>query len=124
MPPAWVARHEISRPLVVAGSRTPATATLARAGDEPELDAHGARRARRSRCVVEAAIGAPQCAPQHHDETASGTRFAPDADVRGGRARDAEQQCDEGDHAGRLARAQGGVCDLVKNSFLFGSFLM
>jgi hypothetical protein len=26
---------------------------------------------------VEAAIGAPQRAPQHHEEIASGTRFAP-----------------------------------------------
>jgi hypothetical protein len=26
---------------------------------------------------VEAAIGAPQRAPQHHEEMASGTRFAP-----------------------------------------------
>ena len=76
MPPAWVARHVISRPLAVAGCRTPATATLTRVGTNP----NSTRTVEPRETVavrVEAAIGAPQCAPQHHDEIASGTRFAP-----------------------------------------------
>jgi len=86
MPPAWVAGQAISRPLVVAGSRTPATATLARLGTNP----NSTRTVPPRETVavrVEAAIGAPQCAPQHHDEIASGTRFAPTLTyAAGGRA--------------------------------------
>jgi ferric-dicitrate binding protein FerR (iron transport regulator) len=76
IPPARVARHVISRPLVVACSRTPVTATRTRVG----VNFNSTRTVLPRETVavrVDAAIGAPQCAPQHHEETASGTRLAP-----------------------------------------------
>ncbi len=76
IPPARVARHVISRPLVAARSRTPATATRTRVG--ANFSSMRTVLPRETVAVrVEAAIGAPQWAPQHHEEIASGTRFAP-----------------------------------------------
>jgi hypothetical protein len=76
IPPWRVARHVISRPLVSARTWTPATAIRTRVGRKfNSMRTVVPREAVAVR--VEAEIGAPQRAPQHHEEMASGTRFAP-----------------------------------------------
>jgi hypothetical protein len=77
IPPARAARQVISRRCVVARTRTPATATRTRVG--ANFNSTRTKLLRGTVAVrVEAEIGAPQCAAQHHDEIASGTRlFAP-----------------------------------------------
>jgi hypothetical protein len=76
IPPARVARHEITLPRLVTRSLTPLTATRAVVGVNVSFTRTAAFR-RTTTARPEAAIGAPQREPQHQLETASGTRRAP-----------------------------------------------
>src|SRR6266516_1352613 len=86
IPPACAACQVISRPLVDACSGTPATATRTRVG--ANFNSTWMVLPRETVAVrVDAAIGAPQCASQHQDETASGTMLVPTLTyAAGGRA--------------------------------------
>jgi len=72
IPPIRFGRHEIVEPVVVTEIGAPDTATRTLVGFTAKLTV-----TRPPRCTTigrpDAAIGAPQWLPQHHDETASCT---------------------------------------------------
>ena len=72
IPPIRFGRHEIVEPLAMTVIGAPETATRTLVGMTAKRDRHEPPR-RTTIGRPEAAIGAPQCVPQHHDETASRT---------------------------------------------------
>lgn len=85
-PPPERARQLISRSWRSTRTGRPATATRAVLGANAKSTRTSPPRATTA-VLVDAAIGAPQCRPQHHDDTASGTVLVPAvSDARGGDA--------------------------------------
>jgi hypothetical protein len=114
-----VARQLSTRPCTVAGTVCPAIATRACVGTNARSTLTSEPRTATA-AFVEAAIGAPHRAAQHHDEMASGLRPEPVTSFAFGGPASATATSSATTDERYRGRLEEGVRAAVRNSSLFG----